>query len=123
MSTSLAQANLLISLRTTKIDVEDEAVIIEVMIDIAAALEVRGRQTESIDIRRAHSNRVWYSISREEPYSDRRGSPLHGVDTSPVGVESCTRVRWSGRLNGAASDAATKLKRMTLAMLLFSVRL
>jgi len=79
-----------------EVDVEDDFVILEFIIDNAIALEICRRQSKVSGIGRAARYTRWNRLSREEPYADPVGSPLHRIDPSTIGVKSCAiaDIRW-----------------------------
>ena len=89
---------------TTECNIENDLLVDKVRIEVAALLEIRGRFTPGMWSRRTGRDICRNGTTLEEPDPDIVGGPLHGIDTTVVGVEIET-VALGIRARNAASCA------------------
>lgn len=97
------------SVGPTEANVDDDAVVTEVLIEFATgSLGVDSRNTESGDVRLAGPDALWDATARKPPVLNVLGCPLRRVDATPNAVHTSAVVvgRGGAAERSSAADVA-----------------
>jgi len=92
----------------TESGVEDDGVVVEVVVEVAA-LEIGHGLAELADIGLAGLDGRGNVVAREEPDVDVLRGPFHGVDATADAVEAGASGRCGGREESATSTVTSRL--------------